>query len=185
MKKLVYTLLTILIILSSCTNTDVRFVKAQPESLEKSSFIPNKFQGVFIIDKDTIVVTDYTINGDTINSDSLIVKNWGNYLFVNSLEDGVYKLGCAKLINSWGSENISLEYFVISDDILSDPNEELSSSERERLWLREINQMIIDKENPIIGLDSTNGYFIFDNVSVNQFQALLNNARSKTVNRIK
>ena len=76
-------------------------------------------------------------------------------------------------------------YFVISDDILSDPNEDLSSTERESLWLREINQMIIDKENPIIGLDSTNGYFNFDKVSVNQFQALLNTARSKKVNRIK
>ena len=177
MKKLLYLLsLTPIIYLTSCFPTDVRFIEAQPEHLEELSSIPNQFQGIFVINEDTIVVTDYTINGDTINSDSLIVKGWGNYLFVNSLENGVYKLGCAKVVNTWNNENISLEYIFFLEQFRN--KEEKSSMET-------IEKMIADKNNPLIRIDTTDGlHFIFDDVSVNHFQSLLNNAESEEVIRI-
>ena len=99
----------IIILFSSCFPSDVRFIDAQPEHLEELSFIPNQFQGVFVINNDTVVVTDCTINGDSINSNTLVIKSWGNYLFVNSLENGVYKLGCAKAVNEKINKNISLD----------------------------------------------------------------------------
>jgi hypothetical protein len=178
MKKLLYFLsLTPIIYLTSCFPTDVRFIQAQPEHLEELSSIPNQYQGIFVINEDTIVVTDYTINGDAINSDNLVVKGWGNYLFVNFLENGVYKLGCAKAVNACNNENISLEYIFLMDQFKS-PIEEKS-------FMETIEQMIADKNNPLIRIDTTDDlHFIFDNVSVNQFQSLLNNAKSEEVIRI-
>ena len=177
------TLFFIAILSSSCFGPNVRFIESQPESLEKLTSIPEKFQGTFVIDKDTIEVTDRTISGDTINSNTLVVKGWGNYLFVNSLENGVYKLGCAKVVNAWNYEELSLEYFLIdpwkdmSDDL---PKEEFETAAKEKL-----NQMIADENNPIVGIDSIERYLILDNVSVNQFQSLLNHAESEKVTRIK
>ena len=177
------TLFLIAILSSSCFGPNVRFIESQPESLEELTSIPEKFQGTFVIDKDTIEVTDRTISGDTINSNTLVVKGWGNYLFVNSLENGVYKLGCAKVVNAWNYEELSLEYFLIdpwkdmSDDL---PKEEFETAAKEKL-----DQMIADENNPIVGIDSTERYLILDNVSINQFQSLLNHAESEKVTRIK
>tara|TARA_R110002074_G_scaffold264416_2_gene436513 strand:+ start:73 stop:621 length:549 start_codon:yes stop_codon:yes gene_type:complete len=170
----------IIILFSSCFPSDVRFIDAQPEHLEELSFIPNQFQGVFVINKDTVVVTDCTINGDSINSDSLVVKSWGNYLFVNFLENGIYKLGCAKVVNAWNNQNISLEYFRFFDELPI--NESASLDEAEKLQLQE---MIADKHNPLVDIDSTDDlHFILDNISINHFQSLLNNAKSEEVIRI-
>ena len=185
MKRLNYVLLTLSIILLSCTGSDVRFVKPQPEALQELSLIPTKFQGTFLIDNDTIVINDNTISGDTINSSDLVVKSWGNYLFVNSLEKGVYKLGCGKLLNNWGNEEIFLEYFVIGDDLVNSISDELSINEQEELFYQKVNKLISDKSKPIVMIDSTDYHFICDNVSVNQFQELLNNAKSIGVTRIK
>ena len=165
----------IIILFSSCFPSDVRFIDAQPEHLEELSFIPNQFQGIFVINNDTVVVTDCTINGDSINSNALVVKSWGNYLFVNSLENGVYKLGCAKAVNAWNNKNISLEYFTLFDELPID----------ESAILETIDKMIADKNNPLIRIDTTDDlHFILDNVSINHFQSLLNNAKSEEVIRI-
>ena len=112
------------------------------------------------------------------------MKGWGNYLFVNSLENGVYKLGCAKVVNVWNNEELSLEYFMI------DPWEKLSrdgltQEEYEVAAKEKLDQMIADENNPIVGIDSTEGYLILDNVSINQFQSLLNKAESEEVIRVK
>ena len=173
------TLFFIAILSSSCFGPNVRFIESQPESLEKLTSIPEKFQGTFVIDKDTIEVTDRTISGDTINSNTLVVKGWGNYLFVNSLENGVYKLGCAKVVNAWNYEELSLEYFLI------DPWKDMGDFDENRDAKEKLDQMIADENNPIVGMDSTEGYLILDNVSVNQFQSLLNHAESEKVTRIK
>ena len=178
------TLFLVIILFSSCFGPNVRFVEAQPESLEELTSIPEKFQGPFVIHKDTIEVTDCTISGDTINSNTLVVKGWGNYLFVNSLENGVYKLGCAKVVNVWNNEELSLEYFLINP-WKKDMSDDLSKEEYETAAKEELDQMIADENNPIIGIDSTEGYWILDNVSINQFQSLLNNAKSEKVTRIK
>ena len=170
----------IIILFSSCFPSDVRFIDAQPEHLEELSFIPNQFQGIFVINDDTVVVTDCTINGDSINSDSLVVKSWGNYLFVNFLENGIYKLGCAKVVNAWNNQNISLEYFRFFDELPI--NESASLDEAEKLQLQE---MIANKHNPLVDIDSTDDlHFILDNISINNFQSLLNNAKSEEVIRI-
>jgi len=177
------TLFFIAILSSSCFGPDVRFIESQPESLEELTSIPEKFQGTFVIDKDTIEVTDRTISGDTINSNTLVVKGWGNYLFVNSLENGVYKLGCAKVVNAWNYEELSLEYFLI--DPWKDMSDDLQKEEFETAAKEKLDQMIADENNPIVGIDSTERYLILDNVSINQFQSLLNHAESEKVTRIK
>ena len=185
MKTSIITNLFLLAILfTSCFDPNVKFKDPQPESLEELSSIPEKFQGIFVIDKDTIEVKDVTINGDTINSETLVVKGWGNYLFVNSLEDGVYKLGCAKVVKFWNNEELSLEYFII-DPFVKVLSDDLSKEEYDIAAKEQLDQMIADQNNPIVGVDSTEGYFILDNVSLNQFQSLLNNAVSKKVTRIK
>ena len=171
----------IIILFSSCFPSDVRFIDAQPEHLEELSFIPNQFQGIFVINNDTVVVTDCTINGDSINSNTLVIKSWGNYLFVNSLENGVYKLGCAKAVNAWNNKNISLEYFIFFDEFPIYGSASLDES----AILETIDKMIADKNNPLIRIDTTDDFhFILDNVSVNHFQSLLNNAKSEAVIRI-
>ena len=177
------TLFFIAILSSSCFGPNVRFIESQPESLEELTSIPEKFQGTFVIHKDTIEVTDCTISGDTINSNTLVVKGWGNYLFVNSLEKGVYKLGCAKVVNVWNNEELSVEYFLI--DPWKDMSDDLPKEEFETAAEEKLNQMIADENNPIVGIDSTELYLILDNVSINQFQSLLNNAASQEVTRIK
>ena len=175
------TLFFIIILFSSCFPSDVRFIEAQPEHLEEFSFIPDQFQGMFVLNNDTIVVTDCTINGDSINSNTLVVKNWGNYLFVNSLDNGIYKLCCAKVVNAWNNKNISLEYFRFFDEL---PIYN-SSSLDESAILKKIDEMIADKNNPLIRIDTADDlHFILDNVSVNHFQSLLNNAKSEKVTRI-
>ena len=51
--------------------------------------------------------------------------------------------------------------------------------------MKTIDKMIADKNNPLIRIDSTDDFhFILDNVSVNHFQSLLNNAKSELVIRI-
>ena len=181
----IITLFIIIALFSSCFPTDVRFVEAQPEHLKQLSIIPNKFKGKFVINKDTIIVTDCTINGDTINSDSLVIKSWGSYLFVNFIDNGLYKLGCAKVVGAFGNEDVFFEYFVLGDDdLISNIPDEFSNDEKELIWMEEVGKMIIDKSDPIIGIDTTKSYFILDNVNVNQFQSLLNNARSTEVIRI-
>ena len=116
--KLFGYIMSLLFCASCLDNSNVRFVTPQPESLSPLEVIPEKFQGTFVIKKDTIVVTDYTVNGGTINSDSLIVKGWGNYLFVNQLDikgldKDLYLLACAKIVNVWNNEEISLHHFEI------------------------------------------------------------------------
>lgn len=180
-------LFLVAIFFSSCFRPNVMFIEPQPECLEELTSIPEKFQGIFLINEDTIEVTDHTISGDTINSNSLIVKGWGNYLFVNSLVNGVYKLGCAKVVRFWNNEELSLEYFII-DPFAKVLSNDLSKEEYEIAAQKQLDQIIADQNNPIVGIDSTEGdfnYFIFDNVNLNQFQLLLNNAHSKKITRIK
>ena len=90
------------------------------------------------------------------------------------------------MVNVWNNEELSVEYFVLSDDLIDPPNE-FSKEEKEKFWMEEIDKMIADENNPIVGIDSTEAfpYFILDNVSLNQFQSLLNNAKSEKVTRIK
>tara|TARA_Y100001954_G_C15729953_1_gene562754 strand:- start:352 stop:807 length:456 start_codon:yes stop_codon:yes gene_type:complete len=90
---------------SACTN--VEFVSPQPEFAEALTQIPDKYHGEFIIDKDTHVVTSTTIDGISINSDDLIVKERGNYFYVNTKNDsGYFELGIVRHIKFLNYEEI-------------------------------------------------------------------------------
>ena len=171
MRKLLVILFCFGLFFTSCFGPDIRFVKPQPEHLEELVSIPKRFQGVFVVKEDTIEVTKHTINKDSIHLDDVIVKGWGNYLFVNILEDGLYKFSCGKLVSSWNHEELSIEYFDSSEWGI----DEASS----------MNEIITNNKYPIVDIDTTEGYFILDNVNVNHFQSLLNNAKSQDVIRIK
>ena len=170
MKQLLVISFFFSILSSSCFGPDIRFVTPQPEHLDEFKSIPAKFQGLFVIEKDTIEVTEYTINNDSINSEYLVVKGWGNYLFVNIFENGFYKMSCGKLTSFWNHERLSIKYFSSS---ALDFDESFS-----------VKELIANEKYSIIDIDTINGYFILDNVSVNQFQHLLNNANSQDVIRI-
>ena len=191
-----------ILFLSSCITSNVRFVTPQPESLSPLEIIPEKFQGTFVINTaasvDTIVVTDYTVDGGVINSDSLIVKGWGNYLFVNQLDvpkgsdKALYLLVCAKVVNVWNNEEIS--YSTPSIDIESQlddfvlKTDTAGLSEDELLLLFE--QYIISNppNDNFVDVDLTEGgNYILDNVSINEFQTMLNKSaeNSTKVTRIK
>ena len=187
-----------ILFLSSCIKfPNVGFVTPQPESLKPLEIIPEKFQGTFVIYKDTIVVTDYTIDGDTINSDSLIVKGWGNYLFINELvvaeteEIAYYRLGCAKSVNVWNNEKISLHHFELdldekfgTDFILNTDTAGLSDAEFKSLL---VEYLAKTSDHTIVNSFGSFPHFILDDVSVNEFQTFLNKSaeNSTKVTRIK
>ena len=191
----IFLLIIPILFLSSCINSNVRFVTPQPESLNPLEIIPEKFQGTFVIKKDTIVVTDYTVNGGTINSDSLIVKGWGNYLFVNQLDikgldKDLYLLACAKVVNVWNNEEISLHHFEIDlesqldDFALKTDTAGLSEDELDLSLLQYITSN--PPNDNFVGL--TEGWdYILNNVSLNEFQTMLNKSaeNSTKVTRIK
>ena len=115
MKKILYVSF-VTILFSSCTN--VYFTSPQPGFADDLSIIPERFQGTFyeVHKKDTItdslinVVTDITINGDTINDGNIVVKDWGNYLFVNTQdEEGVWNLVIIHLIRTLTNEEINIQ----------------------------------------------------------------------------
>ena len=185
-----------ILFLSSCITSNVRFVTPQPESLSPLEIIPEKFQGTFVIKKDTIVVTDYTVDGDTINSDSLIVKGWGNYLFVNQLDlpkgsdTAFYLLLGVKVVNVWNIEKIRLLQFEIDlesqldDFVLKTDTAGLSEDELILLFSQYITSN--PPNDNIVGF-TEDDHFILDNVSLNEFQTMLNKSaeNSTKVTRIK
>ena len=185
-----------ILFLSSCFQSNVRFVTPQPESLNPLEIIPEKFQGTFVIDEDTIVVTDYTVDGGTINSDSLIVKGWGNYLFVNKLDipkgsdTAFYLLACAKVVNVWNNEKITLHHFEIDmqshvDNFLLKTDTVGLSDDEQMLLLSQYIASNFPNDN-FAGLTEDFNY-ILDNVSLNEFQTMLNKSaeNSTKVTRLK
>ena len=194
--KLFISLISLLFFVSCLETSNVRFVTPQPELLNPLEIIPEKFQGTFVINKDTIVVTDYTVDGGTINSDSLIVKGWGNYLFVNQLDvpkgsdTAFYLLACAKVVNMWNNEEIRLHLFKIDFESQLDDfvlkTDTAGLLEDEALLL--LSQYITSNppNDNFVGLTEGLDY-ILDNVSLNEFQTMLNKSaeNSAKVTRIK
>jgi len=156
MKNLFF-LSVLLFSLASCTN--VSFVNHQPEFLEPLSEIPEKYHGSFLIDTDTHAVTIGTIDGMSINADSIVVKARGNYFYVNILDDnGNYELYVYKLIRYLDYEN-SYAVFLNID------------SEQTHLF------NVIDKWNCNNGKQC----YLLDNVNENQFNLLINSVTCEKV----
>ena len=117
------TLFTFLVILfTSCS--DVFFTSPQPSFAEDLSEIPEDFQGFFYIDLDVpdslkgdkpfINITDVTVNEySIINNDSLVVKSWGNYLFVN-LKDSTDKWELLTIRSAPYSANNTIQFMTTS-----------------------------------------------------------------------
>ncbi len=152
MRNLVY-ITVFIFFFSACT--DVAFVSPQPEFAEALTQIPNKYHGEFIIDKDTHIVTSTTIDGVSINSDDLIVKERGNYFYINTKNDsGYYELGIVRHIKFLNYEEIYLLSPLLGDRYLK---------------LFSLNN------------DST----AIENVTVNQLSIITNLSESYLVQRIK
>ena len=152
MKNLFF-LVALVLFLASCTN--VNFVSPQPEFLEALSEIPEKYHGSFmnLKDKDTCVVAIDSINGMSINTDSLVVKARGNYLYINILDNnkGTYQVYVFQSIRYLNYEKI---YAIF-------PN-------------------ITEEKSHLFNVISTTAYsttdhsYLLDNVTVNQFNLLVN-----------
>lgn len=153
MRNLVY-ITVFFFFFSACT--DVTFVSPQPEFVEALTQIPNKYHGEFIIDKDTHIVTSATIDGVSINSDDLIVKERGNYFYINTKNDsGYYELSIVRHIKFLNYE----EMYLLSPRL----------DEPRYLKLFSLNN------------DST----AIENVTVNQLSIITNLSESYLVQRIK
>tara|TARA_Y100001954_G_C15631538_1_gene512962 strand:- start:154 stop:705 length:552 start_codon:yes stop_codon:yes gene_type:complete len=182
MKKNITLLSVLFFLLTSCRDSDIGFITAQPNSLEEIDVIPNNFQGKFVLDgyNDTITITEKTIDGININTDSLIVKSQGNYLFVNMKKRDYYSLFAAQVVKSYNFEKISLHEFFIQNIVKGDYISMVDSISE-----KEINDLIIKDNNLNISkYDSLSEQFIIDKLSVNQFQMLLNNSQITDVKRL-
>ena len=155
MKSLIF-LTALVLFLASCTN--VNFVSPQPEFVETLSEIPEKYHGSFLIDKDTHTVTVNTIDGISINHDSLVVKERGNYFYVNTKNDsGYYELRIIHLVKFLNYEEITLHAPYIY-------NRDYTSEEQLKLF----NIVRQGDEDPVL-----------DNITVNQLSILTNSSSNK------
>lgn len=77
--------------------------------LKSSTTINPNFIGTFVIENDTITLSKNHINNKAIDS-NLIIKNWGNYMFVNEKDGEYFKLSVAKISKYLDEEKIDLIY---------------------------------------------------------------------------
>ena len=146
----------LILFLTACTN--VNFVSPQPEFTEALSEIPEKYHGIFLIDTDTHTVTIDAIDGISINNDSLVVKERGNYFYVNTKNDsGYYELRIIHLTKSLNYEEITLHAPHIY-------NRQYTAEEQLKLF----NIVREGDEDPVL-----------DNITVNQLSILTNSSSSK------
>tara|TARA_Y100001978_G_scaffold172698_1_gene163176 strand:+ start:1842 stop:2354 length:513 start_codon:yes stop_codon:yes gene_type:complete len=167
---------------TSCRDSDIGFITAQPNSLEEIEVIPKNFQGKFVVDdyNDTIIITEKSIDGININTDSLIVKSQGNYLFVNMKKEDYYTLVAAQVVKSYNYEKISLHEFFIQNIVKEDYILMLDSINEKEV----IDLIISDNNLNIFKYDSLSEQLIINRLSVNQFQMLLTNAQITDVKRL-
>tara|TARA_B100000674_G_scaffold491648_1_gene510047 strand:- start:42 stop:554 length:513 start_codon:yes stop_codon:yes gene_type:complete len=167
---------------TSCRDSDIGFITAQPNSLEEIEVIPKNFQGKFVVDdyNDTIIITEKSIDGININTDSLIVKSQGNYLFVNIKKEDYYTLVAAQVVKSYNYEKISLHEFFIQNIVKEDYILMLDSINEKEV----IDLIISDNNLNIFKYDSLSEQLIINRLSVNQFQMLLTNAQITDVKRL-
>tara|TARA_B100001758_G_scaffold224454_1_gene215831 strand:+ start:9197 stop:9811 length:615 start_codon:yes stop_codon:yes gene_type:complete len=194
----------LLLFITSCGVDQVNFLNPQPESLDPLSEIPNEYQGEFIVDGDTHIVTMNSIDGISIVDDSVVVKKRGSYFYVNRINDkGFYNLIVLRRVNYLNHESISLyaPQFNIPD-IIEDYQKEilvsvdsLGAEEIESLEVEFLKQNLEDKLehyklfNIVGGLSpfydiEYKGDLVLENVTVNQLSILMNASKIYAVERI-
>ena len=166
MKNLFF-LAALILFLAACGH--VSFVSPQPEFVDALTEIPERYHGEFLIDKDwdkkTHTVTSSTINGISISSDSLVVKERGNYFYINTMNDsGYYELRIICLTKFLNHESI----FLYDTGAL----------------LVDIDQLKLF--NVVTGNEEDDKDLVLDNVTVNQLSILTTNLSEKyKVRRLK
>lgn len=169
MKNLFF-LANLILFLAACGH--VSFVSPQPEFVDALTEIPEKYHGEFLIDKDwdkkTHAVTSSSINGISISSDSLVVKERGNYFYINTISDGgYYELRIIRLTKFLNHESISLY----------DPGAQLIGNSPAAAKLTLFNVVTGNKED--------DKELVLDNVTVNQLSILTNSSEKYKVKRLK
>ena len=154
--------------LASCTN--VSFVNPQPNFLEPLTEIPEKYHGIYEfedsnINSESYLVTDSSI-GDMVLGDNLIVKQRGNYFFLNFFEENAYTVYVVRITHALNYENIEMLFPNIYDE-----NAYLFNI----LNLEEIKTFDEEKDQKLFSLKQRPDYII-DDVSVNQLNLLVNSS---------
>ena len=168
MRKLIL-LSALILFLASCTN--VHFVSPQPEFVDALTEIPEKYHGEFLIgsaqEKSNVhIVTGNTIDGINISTDSLVVKERGNYFYVNIMDDeGYYILRIIRLIKYLNYEDITL----------------YAPHLYERNYTRETQSNLFN----IISRVGKNEDPVLDNVTVNQLSILTKSTNTQEIVRLK
>ena len=98
--RYLFFLCALVVTLVSCSN--VVFVHLQPEDVESLTEIPEKLHGVYAFEDSTIntdsyLVTDSSV-GDMVLGDNLIVKQRGNYFYLNLFEENEYVVYVMKIL---------------------------------------------------------------------------------------
>jgi len=154
----------------SCSN--VTFVHSQPEGMDSLIKIPEKLHGVyefedFELNTKSYVVTDSSI-GDMVLGDNLIIKQRGNYLYLNHFVDNVYALNVVR-ITQFIDEDIEIKFLNITSE-----NVHLFNI----LNLEDIKYFDEQDEGQSLSFKDRPDYLI-DDVSVNQLNFLLNSSKNK------
>ena len=162
MKKILF-FSFLIFLFSSCTN--VQFVDPQPENIDALTVIPEKYHGIYeyqdtAIGKDSYVVTANSIDDGSLG-DSLIVKQSGNYFYLNFLSDGGYEVSVIEINQCLGHENIELISFEITES----------------------NKHLFNIVETTDQFDSK--VYLLDDVNTNQLNLLINSADRVSLKRVR
>ena len=164
--RYLFLLCGLVLFLFSCSN--VIFVHSQPEGVESLNKIPDRLHGMYVFEdssfnSESYVVTDSSV-GDMVLGDNLIVKQRGNYFYLNLSGDNEYALYVVR-ITQFLHEDIEISFLNITNE-----NAHLFNI----LNLEEIRAF--DKQD--VSFKQKPDYLI-DDVSVNQLNLLLNSSKNK------
>jgi hypothetical protein len=163
MKKII--ICSTLVLFLSC-DSNVRFVSPQPENMQALQRVPAKYHGEYVWEdqsKDTFIVNANSIIPFGFLSDSLIIKQRGNYLYVNLLQDGAYVLSVVRI-------NQILSY----QKIVELSNLEIAEDKKHLFNIVEVGAEFFGKPN-----------YLIKQVSVNQLNLLVNSSQQRQLMKLK
>ena len=162
-------LVILVIIFSSCTNVFLK--KPPPEFASDLYSIPQDFQGSFYmpdLDADesldsvspepNFIITDVSVNSDTINTGNLIVRSWGDYLFLN-IKDSIDKWELLILYDDPSNDNSMITARFLHTDVI------------DLTYFNDIDT--IGTEDTLAAFYNNDVEYIIDNVNTLEFHYLL------------